>query len=477
MRGLPLDLGIVHFVGIGGIGMSGIAEVLHNLGYTVQGSDLAEGANILRLRGLGIKVIVGHSKENLGDAAVVVISSAVKAGNPELDAARLRPIPVVRRAEMLGELMHLKWSIAVGGTHGKTTTTSLIAALLEAAEMDPTVVNGGIINAWGTNARLGSGEWMVAEADESDGSFTKLPSTIAVVTNIDCEHLDHYGSFNFLREAFVAFIEQIPFYGFATLCIDDAEVRALIPKVSDRKIITYGVSLQADTRITNIETSPNGTYFNITKSNRKSGIKHLIDKLYLPMVGRHNVLNSAAAISIALELGLPDEIIRKGLANFGGVKRRFTKTGAVDGITIIDDYAHHPAEITAVLDAARTVTSAGRVMAIFQPHRYSRLQDLFQSFFTCFNNADIIVVADIYAAGEAPIEGISQDSLVEGLRSHGNQIVIPLRNAGDLAALSDQYMTSGDLIIFLGAGNITVWANTLPVELAKLRGCEVEGGT
>jgi UDP-N-acetylmuramate--alanine ligase len=318
---------------------------------------------------------------------------------------------------------------------------------------------------------------MVAEADESDGSFTKLPSTIAVVTNIDCEHLDHYGSFNFLREAFVAFIEQIPFYGFATLCIDDAEVRALIPKVSDRKIITYGVSLQADTRITNIETSPNGTYFNIIKSDRKSGIKHLIDKLYLPMVGRHNVLNSAAAISIALELGLPDEIIRKGLANFGGVKRRFTKTGAVDGITIIDDYAHHPAEITAVLDAARTVTSAGRVMAIFQPHRYSRLQDLFQSFFTCFNNADIIVVADIYAAGEAPIEGISQDSLVEGLRSHGNQIVIPLRNAGDLAALSDQYMTSGDLIIFLGAGNITVWANTLPTELAKLRGCEVQGGT
>jgi UDP-N-acetylmuramate--alanine ligase len=477
MRGLPIDLGTIHFVGIGGIGMSGIAEVLHNLGYAVQGSDMAESANVLRLRGLGINVMVGHSEENLGDAAVVVISSAVKAGNPELDAARQRLMPVVRRAEMLGELMRLKWSIAVGGTHGKTTTTSLVAALLEAAEMDPTVINGGIINAWGTNARLGSGDWMVAEADESDGTFVKLPSTIAVVTNIDNEHMDHYGSFDVLREAFVAFVEQIPFYGFATLCIDDAEVQALIPKVSDRKIITYGVSPQADTRVINIAATPDGSSFDIVLTDRKSGDERQIEKLHLPMVGGHNILNSAAAISIALELGLSDDVIRKGLANFGGVKRRFTKTGTVDGIVIIDDYGHHPVEITAVLEAARTATPDGRVMAVVQPHRYSRLQDLFEDFCTCFNNADIVVVADIYAAGEAPIEGVSQASLVEGLRSHGHRMVIPLEQPSDLASLAHEHMTSGDLIVCLGAGNITTWANALPDDLAKLRGSIVEGNS
>jgi UDP-N-acetylmuramate--alanine ligase len=477
MRGLPIDLGTIHFVGIGGIGMSGIAEVLHNLGYAVQGSDMAESANVLRLRGLGINVMVGHSEENLGDAAVVVISSAVKAGNPELDAARQRLMPVVRRAEMLGELMRLKWSIAVGGTHGKTTTTSLVAALLEAAEMDPTVINGGIINAWGTNARLGSGDWMVAEADESDGTFVKLPSTIAVVTNIDNEHMDHYGSFDVLREAFVAFVEQIPFYGFATLCIDDAEVQALIPKVSDRKIITYGVSPQADTRVINIEATRNGSSFDIVLIDRKSGDERQIEKLHLPMVGGHNILNSAAAISIALELGLSDDVIRKGLANFEGVKRRFTKTGTVDGIVIIDDYGHHPVEITAVLEAARTATPEGRVMAVVQPHRYSRLQDLFEDFCTCFNNADIVVVADIYAAGEAPIEGVSQASLVEGLRSHGHRMVIPLEKPSDLASLAHEHMTAGDLVVCLGAGNITAWANALPDDLAKLRGSIVEGNS
>lgn len=476
MRGLPLDLGTIHFVGIGGIGMSGIAEVLHNLGYAVQGSDMAESANVLRLRGLGIDVKIGHSEENLGDAAVVVISSAVKAGNPELDAARRRLMPVVRRAEMLGELMRLKWSIAVGGTHGKTTTTSLVAALLEAAEMDPTVINGGIINAWGTNARLGSGEWMVAEADESDGTFVKLPSTIAVVTNIDNEHMDHYGSFDVLRDAFVAFVEQIPFYGFATLCIDDAEVQALIPRVSDRKIITYGVSPQADTRVINIEPSASGSSFDIVITDRKSGDERVIEKLYLPMVGGHNILNSAAAISIALELGIADDLIRKGLANFGGVKRRFTKVGVVDGITLIDDYGHHPVEITAVLDAARTATPEGRVMAVVQPHRYSRLQDLFEEFCTCFNNADVVIVADVYAAGEEPIEGISQDSLVEGLRSHGHRTVVPLVKPENLAGLVDEYMNPGDMVVCLGAGNITYWANALPEELAHLRGVAVEEG-
>ena len=474
MRGLPLDLGTIHFVGIGGIGMSGIAEVLHNLGYAVQGSDMAEGANVVRLRDLGIDVKVGHAEKNLGKAEVVVISSAVKAGNPELEVARQRLMPVVRRAEMLAELMRLKWSIAVGGTHGKTTTTSLVAALLEAAKMDPTVINGGIINAWGTNARLGDGDWLVTEADESDGTFVKLPSTIAVVTNIDSEHMDHYGSFDALRDAFVTFVEQIPFYGFAALCIDDAEVQALIPRVLDRKIITYGESPQADIRIANIEASRDGSSFDIVIADRKSGEERIIKKLHLPMVGGHNTLNAAAAISIALEMGIADDLIRKGLTNFEGVKRRFTKTGEVDGVSIIDDYGHHPVEISAVLEAASTATPAGRVMAVVQPHRYSRLHDLFEDFCTCFNNADVVVVADIYAAGETPIEDVSRDSLVEGLRSHGHRMVIPLEQPDDLAGLVDTHLSSGDMVVCLGAGNITAWANSLPDELAELRGLNKE---
>ena len=474
MRGLPLDLGTIHFVGIGGIGMSGIAEVLHNLGYAVQGSDMAEGANVVRLRDLGIDVKVGHAEKNLGKAEVVVISSAVKAENPELEAARQRLMPVVRRAEMLAELMRLKWSIAVGGTHGKTTTTSLVAALLEAAKMDPTVINGGIINAWGTNARLGDGDWLVTEADESDGTFVKLPLTIAVVTNIDSEHMDHYGSFDALRDAFVTFVEQIPFYGFAALCIDDAEVQALIPRVLDRKIITYGESPQADIRIANIEASRDGSSFDIVIADRKSGEERIIEKLHLPMVGGHNTLNAAAAISIALEMGIADDLIRKGLTNFEGVKRRFTKTGEVDGVSIIDDYGHHPVEISAVLEAARTATPAGRVMAVVQPHRYSRLHDLFEDFCTCFNSADVVVVADIYAAGETPIEDVSRDSLVEGLRSHGHRMVIPLEQPDDLAGLVDAYLSSGDMVVCLGAGNITAWANSLPDELAELRGLNKE---
>jgi UDP-N-acetylmuramate--alanine ligase len=474
MRGLPIDLGIIHFIGIGGIGMSGIAEILHNLGYAVQGSDMAQSTNVLRLRDLGIRVMIGHTETNLGDAAVVVISSAVKPGNPELDSARKRLMPVVRRAEMLGELMRLKWAIAVGGTHGKTTTTSLIAALLETAKMDPTVINGGIINSWGTNARLGSGDWMVAEADESDGTFIKLPSTIAVVTNIDNEHMDYYGSFNNLRDAFVGFVEQIPFYGFATLCIDDAEVQALIPKLSDRRIITYGVSPQADIRITNVEAARDGSSFGLMINDRKSGNERFIKKLYLPMVGNHNVLNSAAAISIALELGLGDDVIRDGLANFGGVKRRFTITGVVDGITIIDDYGHHPAEITAVLDAARTMTPEGRVMAVVQPHRYSRLQALFEEFCRCFNNADIVLISDIYAAGEQVIEGINKGSLIEGLRSHGHRMVIPLHDFIDLATHVNTHMSSGDVVVCLGAGDITTYANSLPSNLTSLRGTASE---
>jgi UDP-N-acetylmuramate--alanine ligase len=476
MRGLPIDQDtIIHFVGIGGIGMSGIAEVLHNLGYVVQGSDLAVNNNINRLSDLGVNVMIGHAEENLGSAAVVVISSAIKVGNPELDAARKRLTPVVRRAEMLGELMRFKWAIAVGGTHGKTTTTSLVAALLEEAEMDPTVINGGIINAWGTNARLGSSEWMVAEADESDGTFVKLPSTITVVTNIDSEHMDYFGSFDHLKEAFVSFIEQIPFYGFAVLCIDDAGVQAIIPRVSDRRVITYGVTPQADIRVADINTSADGSNFGIIITDRKSGDERIIDKLYLPMVGNHNILNSAAAISIAIELGLTDDVIRKGLGGFTGVKRRFTKTGVVDGITIIDDYGHHPAEILAVVNAARVTTAEGRVMAVVQPHRYSRLRDLFEDFCTCFNDADIVVVADIYAAGEMPIEGVTQASLIEGLRAHGHRMVIPLEHPDDLTVIVNEHMNSGDLVVCLGAGNITVWANDLPSNLANLRASMAKG--
>jgi UDP-N-acetylmuramate--alanine ligase len=470
MKGLPIDQDtVIHFIGIGGIGMSGIAEVLHNLGYVVQGSDIALNNNINRLSELGVNVMIGHAEENLGSAAIVVISSAIKIGNPELDAARKDLTPVVQRAEMLGELMRFKRAIAVGGTHGKTTTTSLVAALLEGAEMDPTVINGGIINAWGTNARLGTGEWIVAEADESDGTFIKLPSTIAVVTNIDNEHMDHFGSFDRLQEAFVSFIEQIPFYGFAVLCIDDPGVQSIIPRVSDRRIITYGVTPQADIRVTNITADSSGSNFNIIITNRKTNNERIIDKLYLPMVGKHNILNSVAAISIAIELGLTDDLMRSSLESFAGVKRRFTKTGIVDGITIIDDYGHHPVEIAAVINAARLATPTGRVMAVVQPHRYSRLRDLYEDFCTCFNDADIVVIADVYSAGELPIEGVNQASLIDGIRAHGHRMVIPLNQPDELTVIVKENMVSGDLVVCLGAGNITNWAHDLPSNLERLR--------
>ena len=473
MRALPLDIGTVHFIGIGGIGMSGIAEVLHTLGYTVQGSDMVANANVERLQKMGIKIFVGHQAENLGDSQVVVISTAVKADNPEVVAARLKLIPVVRRAEMLGELMRLKWSIAVGGTHGKTTTTSIVAAMLDAAGLDPTVINGGIINAWGTNARLGNGDWMVAEADESDGTFLKLPAAIAVVTNIDPEHLDHYGTFDNLRAAFDAFVENIPFYGFAALCLDHAEVQAMIPRVSDRRLITYGLSPQADVRAVDLQSEPDGTRFNIVLMDRKSGEKRSVDEIFLPMVGRHNVQNALAAVAIAYEMGIEDDVIRRALANFEGVKRRFTKTGEVDGITIIDDYGHHPVEISAVLDAARQATS-GQVIAVVQPHRYSRLQDLFEDFCTCFNDADAVIVADVYAAGEEPIDGINRDTYVDGLRHHGHRKVEPLESPDDLAAVVNKNARSGDLVVCLGAGNISQWANALPAQLTALKAADQE---
>ena len=468
MRQLPLDLGTIHFVGIGGIGMSGIAEVLHTLGYAVQGSDIGEGANVLRLREMGIFVSVGHMAENLGTARVVVVSSAVNADNPEVVAARDNLVPVVRRAEMLAELMRLKWSIAVGGTHGKTTTTSIIAALLDAADMDPTVINGGIINAWGSNARLGTGDWMVAEADESDGTFLKLPATVAVVTNIDPEHMEHYGSFDKLRDAFDAFVDNIPFYGFAALCVDHPEVQAMIPRVSERRLVTYGFSPQADLRAINLQPGPGGTCFDVVVTDRKSRVERTIEGLSLPMVGDHNTQNALAAVAIAAEMNLDDEIVRKALAGFAGVKRRFTQTGEVDGAVIIDDYGHHPVEITAVLRAARAAAH-GKVIAVVQPHRYTRLRDLFEDFCTCFNDADAVIVADVYEAGETPIAGADRDALVEGLRHHGHRAVEALEGPECLAVVVDDLARSGDMVVCLGAGNITQWAHDLPDQLRARR--------
>ena len=467
MKALPLDIGIIHFVGIGGIGMSGIAETLHALGYSVQGSDVAEGANIERLRGLGIAVSIGHSNENIEGAAVVVVSTAIKPDNPEVVSARAQLLPVVRRAEMLAELMRLKWSIAVGGTHGKTTTTSLVAAILDAADFDPTVINGGIINAYGTNARLGGGDWMVVEADESDGTFVKLPATIAVVTNIDPEHLDFYGNFDAVRDAFATFVSNIPFYGFATLCIDHPEVQSLVSHLSDRRVITYGFSRQADVRGVNIATGPGGVTFDIEVAERAGGAARTIGALELPMYGAHNAQNALAAIAVGLEMGIGDEAIRRGLAGFAGVNRRFTKTGEVGGITVIDDYGHHPVEIAAVLDAARNSTP-GRVIAVFQPHRYSRVLSLFDDFCTCFNDADVVFVTDIYPAGEGPIEGVDRDALVAGLRDHGHRDVRPLPEPDHLAKLIAAAAQPNDMVVCLGAGNITAWARALPSQLAQL---------
>ena len=475
MRALSLSIGTIHFVGIGGIGMSGIAEVLHNLGYSVQGSDMSDNANVKRLRDMGINVAIGHNEANVGHAQVIVISSAVKDDNPEVMMARNKLIPVVRRAEMLGELMRLKWSIAVGGTHGKTTTTSLVAAMLEAADMDPTVINGGIINAWGSNAKLGGGDWMVAEADESDGTFLKLPATIAIVTNIDPEHLDHYGDFDSLRAAFDAFVQNIPFYGFAALCIDHVEVQAMIPRVSDRKVVTYGFSPQADVRATNIKRQKDGVSMDVTINDRKGAAVRTIDAIDLPMFGDHNIQNALAAIAIASEMGIEDEILRKALANFEGVKRRFTKTGVVDGVTVVDDYGHHPVEISAVLAAARAA-SEGQVIAVVQPHRYTRLRDLFEDFCTCFNDADAVLVADVYPAGEKPIEGIDRDALAQGLSERGHRTVMPLVDVDLLPEIINDLTQEGDLVVCLGAGNITQWANELPEKLRMLRHGSVGGG-
>ncbi|MBC8793436.1 MAG: UDP-N-acetylmuramate--L-alanine ligase [Tagaea sp. CACIAM 22H2] len=463
MRALPLDIGLLHFVGIGGIGMSGIAEILHNLGYKVQGSDQADSANVQRLRKLGIAVHVGHKAENLGEAEVLVVSTAVKPDNPEVRAAREKLIPVVRRAEMLAELMRLKWAVAIAGTHGKTTTTGFVAAMLETAGMDPTIINGGILNAYGTNARLGAGDWMVVEADESDGTFVKLPATIAVVTNIDPEHLDYWGTFENAKKGYQNFISNLPFYGFAAMCVDHPEVQALIAATQDRKILAYGFSPQADVRGVNVRLDASGGHFDVALSGR-AGPERTIRNLHLPLVGKHNVENSLAAVAVAIEMGIDEATIRKALAAIKGVKRRFTNTGMGAGLTVIDDYGHHPVEIAAVLKAARQATSAG-VIAVVQPHRYTRLANLFEEFCTCFNDADAVIVADVYAAGEQPIEGANKQALVEGLRGHRHRKAIALENPQALARTVLEIAKPGDMVVCLGAGNITQWAHALPGEL------------
>lgn len=461
---VPFDLGPIHFVGIGGIGMSGIAEVMLNLGYQVQGSDARESINTERLKRLGAKIYIGQKAEQVHEAGAIVMSSAIKADNPELMEARARAIPVVRRAEMLAELMRLKWTIAVGGTHGKTTTTTMIAALLEGGDLDPTVINGGIINAYASNAKLGMGDWMVVEADESDGTFLKLLPTVAVVTNIDPEHMEHYGEFDTLRSAFDQFVENLPFYGFAVLCIDHPEVQSLVSRISDRRVITYGFNPQADVRAENLKLETGGSRFDVIFRGLDGEEDRWAD-LFLPMAGRHNAQNVLSAIAVSRELGLDVEKVRAGLKSFAGVKRRFTHVGDWNGVTIIDDYGHHPVEIAAVLQAARQVTK-GKVHAVMQPHRYSRLRDLFEDFSTCFNDADRVYVADVYAAGEEPIEGVSSPALAESIRSHGHRFV-NLTSKATLAKDLHPHLEKDDLVVCLGAGDITYWAAELVDNLDK----------
>jgi UDP-N-acetylmuramate--alanine ligase len=465
-RPTPLKLGPVHFIGIGGIGMSGIAEIMLRLGYTVQGSDAKAGANTERLSGLGARIFVGHAADQIQGASAVVYSSAIGADNPEMAAARKAHIPLVRRAEMLAELMRQQTSIAVAGAHGKTTTTSMVAAVLDAGDLDPTVVNGGVINAYGANAKVGEGDWIVVEADESDGAFLTLRSTVAVVTNIDREHLDHYGGFDALKKAFQDFIQNIPFYSFAILCTDDPVAQEVAARVENRRLVTYGFNPQAQVRAFNIVSDRDGSTFDVTTRNRYGEVMELTG-FALPMLGKHNIQNALAAIAIGLELGVETSAIRRALAEFGGVKRRFTTTGTARGVRVIDDYGHHPVEIAAVLAAARAATG-GRVVAVVQPHRFTRLRDLFADFCRAFNDADLVIVGDVYPAGETPIAGFDRSALVEGLRRHGHQRVLALSGPADLPAMVAAETRPGDLVVFLGAGDITGWAHALPAQLEAL---------
>ena len=464
---MPQNIGLVHFVGIGGIGMSGIAEMLSNLGHSVQGSDISDNANVQRLRDKGIPVLIGHAADNLGEAEVVVVSTAIRHDNPELKAARERNLPIVRRAEMLAELMRFRNSVAIGGTHGKTTTTSMVATLLDAGGLDPTVINGGIINAYGTNARMGEGEWMVVEADESDGTFLKLPADVAVVTNIDPEHLDFYETFDNVRDAFAQFVENVPFYGFGVMCLDHPEVQSLVSRIDDRRIVTYGENPQSDVRYTHHRMDGATSVFDISIRQRKTGEVIEIPGLRLPMPGRHNVSNATAAIAVAHELGLSPEAIAKGLAAFGGVKRRFTHVGEWQGVNVFDDYAHHPVEIKAVLSAARDACP-GRVIAIAQPHRFTRLHSLYDDFAGCFNDADLVAIAPVFAAGEDPIDGVSSAELVSRMKAAGHRDARVLDGPEGLAPLIREEAKSGDFVVCLGAGSITGWAAALPGELNSL---------
>ncbi|MDB5492600.1 MAG: UDP-N-acetylmuramate--alanine ligase [Micavibrio sp.] len=476
MRTIPLDIGTLHFIGIGGIGMSGIAEVLHDLGYAVQGSDLSESGNVQRLRAKGISIAVGHDGKNLktqddDGPAVVVISSAVKADNPELIAAREQQLPVVRRAEMLAELMRLKWAVAIGGTHGKTTTTSMVGTMLEEGQFDPTVINGGIVNAYGTNTRLGQSDWMVVEADESDGTFTRLPATIVVVTNMDPEHMEHYGSFDNVREAYRQFVENIPFYGFAAMCLDHPEVQNLVATITDRRVITYGFNPQADVQAQNVTFKNNVATFDVVFApwlNEGEALE--IEQVSLPMLGLHNVQNSLAAITVGHAMGMPPATMKQALGKFTGVKRRFTRTGESNGVTVIDDYGHHPVEIAAVLKAGRMAVAdtGGKIIAVFQPHRYSRLSSLFDDFCNSFNDAEVVIVADVYAAGEQPVKGADKKHLVEGIRHHGHRNVQALSGPDALPVMIAKMAEPGDYVICLGAGNITQWAYALPEQLDTL---------
>jgi UDP-N-acetylmuramate--alanine ligase len=459
VKAFGTDVGTIHFVGIGGIGMSGIAEVMHQLGYKVQGSDIAEGYVVEKLRKEGIPVSIGHAAENIGDAAVVVCSSAINRGNPEIEAAAAKRLPIVRRAEMLAELMRMQKTIAVAGTHGKTTTTSMIAAMLDAGGLDPTVINGGIINRYGSNARLGKSDWMVVEADESDGSFLRLDGTIAVVTNIDPEHLEHYGSFERVKDSFVEFIENVPFYGLAVLCVDHPEVQNILSRIRDRRVVTYGFSALADLRADNVTAVPGGSRFDAIVLER-DGSRRTIEGIEMPMPGRHNVQNALAAIATAIELGMDDKTIVTGFERFDGVKRRFTRVGEANGAMIIDDYAHHPVEIRAVLSAARE-GAEGRVIAVMQPHRYTRLEALMEDFQNAFNDADVVFVAPVYPAGEEPIEGVDSEALVEGLRAHGHRMARTVGSLDELCENLRDLAAEGDMIICMGAGDITKWAGAL----------------
>lgn len=474
MRVFPSSFGALHFIGIGGIGMSGVAELLHNLGYQVQGSDQADSANVRRLAEQGIRTFIGHDETHIYDdkgvpVSGIVINALVPENNPEVIKAKELKIPLINRSELLAELMRVKFSIGIAGTHGKTTTTSIVGALLEDGGFDPTVINGGIVNAYGTNTRIGKGDWLVAEADEAYGTFLKLNPTVAVVTNIDPEHLDYYKTFDNVRAAFKRYIEATPFYGFAVLCLDHPEVQKLAATIQGNHILTYGTNPQAMVQAQNIRMTPSGSYFDIRINGTLSPEGRMITNMHMPMPGQHNVLNALAGIAVALQMGMEEETIRQSLAKFSGVKRRFTKTGEVNNITVIDDYGHHPVEIAAVLKAARATVADhnGRVIAVFQPHRYSRVHDLFDDFCTCFNDADTAIIADVYAAGETPIKGAEKEDIVEGLIHAGHKNAMILRDEKELPDIIHHLAKPGDIVMCVGAGSITKWAQSLPEELQQ----------